>query len=200
MPTGYTHGVETGEITDFREYALRCARNFGACIMLRDEPLSSEIPEFKPSDYYADSLAEASRELAEFLAMNESERRVLHAMEQAKNAERAAEGIADAKLKRDRYEAMLEKARAFRSPSDHHDSYAKFLVDQLTSSIEFDCSTDYWDSLAKPVPFELWEKKKLETLHNSVSWRAKENLDEINRTRERNEWVRKLKEALASYE
>ena len=47
MPSGYTEGVASGKVTEFKEYALLCARAFGACISLRDEPLSLEIPEFK---------------------------------------------------------------------------------------------------------------------------------------------------------
>lgn len=66
MPTGYTADVADGKITDFVEYALQCARAFGACIMLRDEPISSEIPEFQPSDYNANALAEAEKTLSRF--------------------------------------------------------------------------------------------------------------------------------------
>ena len=69
MPTGYTAGVATGEIKDFKTYALQCARAFGACIMLRDEPMSDEIPEFKPSDHYEKSLAKATADLAAFTAI-----------------------------------------------------------------------------------------------------------------------------------
>jgi len=49
MPTGYTCQVQDGMITEFKEFALLCARNFGACITLRDEPLSPDIPEFEVS-------------------------------------------------------------------------------------------------------------------------------------------------------
>ena len=52
MPTGYTSGVATGEIKDFKTYALQCARAFGACIMLRDEPMSDEIPKFKALEMF----------------------------------------------------------------------------------------------------------------------------------------------------
>lgn len=38
MPTGYTADIKDG-IT-FRDFALRCARAFGATIMQRDEDIS----------------------------------------------------------------------------------------------------------------------------------------------------------------
>lgn len=196
MPTGYTAGVANGKITDFTEYALQCARNFGACIMLRDEPMSSEIPEFQPSDYNAKALAEAEKTLSQFLAMSESQRRELHATEHAKNIETAKRGIADKAEQRQRYEAMLAKAKAFKSPSPEHDNYAKFLVEQLESSIDFDCGTDYYEELKKPVAFKSWQSKKIENLHKSVAYHQKAHREEIERVEGRNKWVRQLKEAL----
>jgi hypothetical protein len=74
MPTGYTEGVSKGEITDFKVYALRCARAFGACVMLRDEPVTDEIPEFEPSDYHQKRLKEAQTQLAEFNAMLDADK------------------------------------------------------------------------------------------------------------------------------
>lgn len=43
MPTGYTAAIKYG-IT-FKEFALDCARNFGACISMRDEPRETPIPD-----------------------------------------------------------------------------------------------------------------------------------------------------------
>ena len=46
MPTGYTCGVQNGEITELKDYILQCARNFGACIHMRGEDFNS-----KPIDF-----------------------------------------------------------------------------------------------------------------------------------------------------
>lgn len=52
MPTGYTHEVQSGEVTDFPTFTMQCARAFGALIMMRDDPSDAQIPEqFEPSDY-----------------------------------------------------------------------------------------------------------------------------------------------------
>lgn len=196
MPTGYTADVADGKITDFTEYALQCARNFGACIMLRDEPLSSEIPEFKPCDYNAKELDRAEKKLSEFLAMNESQRREVHAAEHAKNIETAEQGIAEKAEKRQRYEAMLAKAKAFKSPSPDHDNYAQFLVSQLEESIEWDCGTSYYDELKQPITFEAWQSKKIKDLHHDIEYHRNAHREEVERTESRNRWVRQLKESL----
>lgn len=197
MPSGYTADVASGKMTDFAEYALQCARAFGALIMLRDEPLSSEIPTFTPNTYDEEAIQQKSKELSEFLAMTEDQRRQAHADDQAARKAESEKWIAERKLTRQRYEAMLQKARQFKSPSPDHDNYAKFLVEQLEQSIKFDCSTDYYDRMSEPVPFEKWEQDRLNRLSDDISYHMKQRDDEIARTKERNNWVRQLREALS---
>lgn len=196
MPTGYTAGVADGTITDFTDYAIQCARHFGACIMIRDEPLSSEIPEFQPCDYNAKALTDAEETLSQFLAMKESKRRELHAAEHANNIEAAERGIAEKSEQRQRYEAMLAKAKAFRVPSPDHDNYAKFLVSQLEESIQWDCDTSYYDEIKQPMSFESWQSKKIKDLHRDIEHHRKSHREEVERTESRNRWVRQLKESL----
>ena len=43
MPTGYTAYVQDGVITEFADFAMKCARAFGALIDMRDESLDAEI-------------------------------------------------------------------------------------------------------------------------------------------------------------
>ena len=52
------------------------------------------------------------------------------------------ESLSERRLKRQRYESMLEKARSFKPPSEDHKPYAAFLVSQLEESIEWDCGED----------------------------------------------------------
>lgn len=196
MPTGYTADIANGKITDFTEYALQCARNFGACITLRDEPMSSEIPEFEPSDYNAKALDKAEKDLLKFLTMKESQRRELHEAEHAKHIEEAEQGIADKVERRQRYESMLAKAKSFKSPSPDHDNYAKFIVNQLEESIEWDCGTSYYDELKQPIMFETWQSNRIKDLRRDIEYHRKAHREEVERTESRNRWVQQLKEAL----
>jgi hypothetical protein len=196
MPTGYTADVANGKITDFTEYALQCARHFGACVMLRDEPLSGDIPEFEPSDHNAIALEKAEQELSQFLKLNESQRRELHENEHVECVAQADKRIAEINADRDRYEVMLSKARLYQSPSPDHDNYAKFMVSQLEESIKFDCNLGYWEEQKREVIFSEWQTEKREKLQRNVSYHEKANREEIERTESRNKWVRQLKESL----
>ncbi len=38
MPSGYTENIYYGKKVAFKDFALGCARAFGACVMQRDDP------------------------------------------------------------------------------------------------------------------------------------------------------------------
>jgi len=196
MPTVYTEGVATGKITDFKEYAMLCARAFGACIMLRDEPLSSDIPEFEPSNYHDEQIAKAKADLLEFASASVEQRKQMHADEHAKNVKAADEELTRNREQLSRYESMLAKAKAFKPPSTEHQEYANFIVSQLEESIRFDCNGSYYEELKEQVPFEKWEVQKLSELQRSIAYHSEQRENEIARTVERNRWVKQLREAV----
>ena len=199
MPTGYTDGVGSGKVRSFEEYALTCARNFGALIELRDEPLSSEIPEFHPSDYYQKAGDEATKELNRLLGMTHEELRKEFYEQNGKRIKEAKDGIKRKQKMLTRYNAMLEKAKLFKSPTPEHDNFAKFIVSQLEESIKFDCGGNYWHMQlehAKQQSFEDWWRSRIDELNKDVDRYRKNHQEEVERTRQRNEWVRQLRKAI----
>lgn len=196
MPTGYTAGVATGEIKDFKTYALQCARAFGACVMLRDEPMSDEIPEFKPSDHYEKSLAKAQADLAAFTAMNREQKEALYRKECDERIEYAKKRIAENVAQRQRYEDMLSQAKEFRAPTSDHNEYAKFLITQLEESIKFDCDRDYYEKQLQAPSYIEWAKEKVRSLKWDIEYSERNHREELQRTASRNKWVKDLKAAL----
>ena len=74
MPTGYTHPVQEGKITELRDFALNCARAFGACVTMRDDPSDTPIPgKFEPSDYHIKALKEAKEDLLVVRGLDDDE-------------------------------------------------------------------------------------------------------------------------------
>lgn len=195
MPSGYTCGVQDGTIKTFREYALQCARAFGACIMLRDDPLSPDIPEFKPSTYHAENSSRDRSSLRRVNAMTADEVQAACDAEYTKACESRLKSLERIAVDRARYEAMLLKAKAFVPPTSEHAEFAKFLVTQLEDSIKGDCSTDYY---AEPVrkTVDEWKREKLASLTKSIQYHEDEQANENERTKQRNEWVNALKEQL----
>ena len=60
MPTGYTSKI--GDDQSFKDFALRCARNFGANILMRDDPMDAEIKKYEVEPYYMNRLTETIAE------------------------------------------------------------------------------------------------------------------------------------------
>ena len=196
MPTGYTAGVADGTVTEFKEYALICARAFGATIMLRDEPLSSEIPEFEPSDYHTKALERVESELRSLSSMDDQQLRDVHRKETNDRVKHANNAISENIQRRERYEAMLVKAKEYKSPSSDHNAFSKFLVSQLEESVPFDCNNDYWTGELEEVSFDEWKAKKVSNLKRDIGHHKKRHSEEVERTDSRNRWVRQLKESL----
>lgn len=200
MPTGYTAGVRNGSVTSFRDYALLCARAFGACVTLRDEPLSTEIPEFQPNEFYKNKLVEAERELADWERMTDEDR----ACEWERYAERQRVAKQERMIRyaeeRARYTAMLEKVREFRPPTPDHEEYVKFLREQLEESIRWDCPDDYQCEYYQVEPYMEWVTNHYESLRHNVNFYAEEWFKEQERVRDRNKWVQDLKKALEEYD
>jgi hypothetical protein len=201
MPSGYTADIHDGKNPTFREYALGCARAFGALISMRDDPHDKPVPrELEPATHHRDERDKALARLGELVKMSdwacnwEAER---HYEEQS---ERRAERLADGQRLRQDYDAMLEKARRFVSPSPEHDGYARFLIEHLEESKQFDTmSPKEIEKYEKPLERSTgaeWRENEITRVMNSLSYHSEQWAKEVGRTIERNKWLKELFDAL----
>jgi hypothetical protein len=193
MATGYTTGIKDG--ISFEEYALKCARAFGALAEMRDAPWDAEIPDkFEPSSYHKESLERAEKALldfkpeeidAEFRAQREYDKAVenrLKRLQETTDLER-------------KYRAMLEKVRAYVPPSEDHVGYKEFMESQITQSIDFDCGTSYFTHPVK-LSGEEWLEEELKRLQRDAENAREHYRKEIELCEGRTKWVRLLKKSL----
>jgi len=194
MATGYTHKLHDGEPQTFPEFALACARAFGALILMRDDPPDAEIPDrFEPSNHYAKALGEAQARYAELQAMTTDQAEAEAAKVYAENLRYWRESVAKAAAVVERYEAMLAEVEAWEPPTAEHQGLKEFMAEQLTSSIRFDGST--LDE-PKPLTGEEWLKREKERAYKNIGHYAEEQAKEIARAEQRSAWVRALRESL----
>lgn len=197
MPTSYTAPVKDGEITEFKDFAKRCARAFGALISIRDEPLSSDIPErLITPDYYYDNLTKAQRELRKFERMTDKELDQIRHDEHKSNLKQHFERQKEEQRTKKRYDDMLEKARAWKPPTEDHKELKSFMIEQLNESKKFDCG--YYDNKPPPnlKPFDEWKQDRLKTLTDNVNRQIKSLEEEQERVRNRNKWIKVFLESL----
>lgn len=196
MPTGYTAAIADG-IT-FEQYALSCARAFGALVMMRDEDPDTEIPEqFEPSDYNANELVQARETLADVMKMTTDQCNAASKVEYDNAILRRNEAIREGDELRVKYEAMLRQVKAWEPPTPDHDNMKEFMVKQITDSIPWDCDQSYYrDRVPVLLSATEWRTKRIEDLSKSIAIHEKRHAEEVVRTNDRNAWIKALRDSL----
>jgi hypothetical protein len=198
MPTGYTDAI-TDTMT-LEQFALRCARAFGALIEMRDDHLDAPIPEaFQPSPYSVERLEKAKARVAEVSAMTIEDAAADLKAENKRREKELAKSIARSKDTRTRYERMLAMVDAWEPPTSEHVRLKTFMQEQITSSIQWDCHDE--ETLTRySGPIEATPKEwlaKLKVAADEELARAENYLtEETERAKGRTDWVRALRESL----
>lgn len=198
MPTGYTAKVCDGE-QSFEEFVLTCARAMGALIMMRDDPFDAEIPdEFSPvTKWHEEQIDRANARLAELRDMTpRGTRRAMQAERERVRQEREehAQKTVGVRL---RLQDMLSKVESWKPPTSEHVRFKQFMVDQLNETIRFDGTDVDWPPFP---PYDGWDWKKaeVEKAEKDLAYHTTQIAEEIERTKDRNAWVKALRESLAS--
>lgn len=196
MPTGYTAAIVDG--IDFKTFAMNCARAFGACVELRDEPAGGDlIPDrFAPSDYHAKRVEQAKRDQVALDAMTPAELEKC-AVEAYAHAEGLRIDAINSKKKQlALYEAMLEKVAAWTPPTEEHVGMKKFMADQIKQSIDFDCDCSYYQTPTVLMTGSEWKEERSRKLARDLEYHAKEDAAEQARASSRTKWVQELRMSL----
>ncbi len=200
MATGYTSSIT--DKSTFNDFAMTCARAFGACITLRDESLNPDIPEMQPNDYYLKALEEAKKELSQLAEMSDLEAQCI-IDEEYLSEKTCFEEIIKEKIKlRKNYERILNQAKDWCPPTDDHIDLKSFMLQQLHDSIENDCSSiDLYQKELLELSVSTkdagkWRKEKYAKLTQDLEYYEKEYAEEVERTNKRNSWVNAIKASL----
>jgi len=197
MPTGYTSVLYDGKEQTFVEFVMQCARAFGACIEMRDDPWDKPIPdEFPHDDYHDRQLVDARKELKEAkrITLAEAEKQAAEAYDAAVKSHREEDNRRNAI--RERYTNMLDQVNRWAPPTPEHKGLKEFMIQQLTDSIDWDCKT--YSTFPKKESGREWLAEHLEQCKRSVEYHEKESQKERQRTEERNRWIRELRRSLAT--
>lgn len=194
MPTGYTAALYEGEDQTFEEFVLRCARAMGAAIMQRDSGPGPIADEYQPSTYHAEALKKAAARLTAVDGWDDDEATAEAAVAYHDAKRRDDESRATTRLREARYQAMLLKVKAWPPPTPEHEGLKRFMAEQLTESIDFDCRGNW------PAPVRLdgaaYREQERDRALRDIEYNARHQAEEEERTRERNAWVRALRGSL----
>lgn len=196
MPTGYTADIKDG--ISFKTYAMNCARAFGACVLLRDEPGGGErIPErFEPSDHHTRQLAERREDLARIEALDAAGREAEAAKAWDKAETYRSVRLDEMRKQRAAYVAMLAQVDAWKPPTTDHVNFRAFMREQITQSIDWDCDESYHST---PTPLQTgdeWAANRIAELHRDIAYHEREHAAEVERAASRTQWVQALRGSL----
>jgi len=196
MPTGYTADIKDG--IDFKTYAMNCARNFGACVMLRDEPSGGDkIPEaFEPSNYNLKAADKARSALTALDSMTplDCERAAAKAWDDAETSRLVR--LEDYRKQRAAYEAMLSQVKAWTAPTPDHAGLHEFMRTQIEQSVAFDCNESYCATPTLRLTGDAWATEQRAKCLRDVQYHEREHAGEVDRAAKRTAWVQALRAAL----
>ena len=196
MPTGYTAAIKDG-IT-FQQYAMTCARAFGALIEMRDDPMDAPIPdEFKSSDYHSKALATAKDKLASLKVLTKEAARIEADREFQESLNSYNRRLREKADLRSKYQSMLAEVEAWQAPTPDHAAYKAFMAEQITQSIEWDCSTKY-DTPPECKSTDGWLSIAIAEAERSIAYHTDEHAKEVARAASRSAWVQALKKSLSA--
>lgn len=197
MPTGYTEKLMS-EGQSLPDFVMLCARAFGACILMRDDPLDAPIPEkFEPSDYHLKARAEAEAEVKRLEAMSRDEQQAFGEKKKQESIDYYREALAKNIRENQRLDAMRVEVENWQPPSKEYTNFKDFMLNQLDIS-KNNCRyyQDELDLAAHGIPFVVYAKALAEA-KRKVSYHAEEHQKEVERSAGRTKWIQDLRASLA---
>lgn len=195
--TGYTEKVAENENFSFKDFALMCARSFGALIDMRDEPLDAPLPEkFEPNDYYINRLNEAKAELRKFRANPPKKDELSKRYDEYlfTLGEDIRKENDKRKIIKQRYEAMIDKVKNWQPPTPEHNGLKELMIEQLTDSIEFDCKEYKPRIETKAEYIHVYGNEKY--LLDEIAHYERFVKEEKDRCESKNKWIKELRDSL----
>lgn len=199
MPTGYTAIIEDKKDVTFRDYILGCARAFGACISMRDEPMDRPLPkELKVDPYH---IKELEKQHQEFRVLNNYTEKQLEkkaSNEFNREVRKLKQGHTEAIEKESRYAKILEEVEAWLPPTKDHNELKNFMRQQIQTSTEY-VHTDYYQKELlelKILTGKQWFTKELARINKDIKYHNKEYKEEEARIKNRSDWLKALWKSL----
>lgn len=203
MPTGYTARIIDGKISNFQQFAKLCMRNFGATIHMRDESLDAEYTPRTPGTYYQDQIDKFNLELSIIKNMTAEEIISKKVKSLTESQEYHLNAINIANENRKILSALLEDARNFSPPTENHHGIKAFMIEQLESTIDFDCKTEYHEEKLREIKSQLENldsettiKELSEAAEKSLAYHKQSLKEEEDRCKESNDWVSEFLKAI----
>lgn len=195
MPSSFTEKIKEG--ISFEDFTLRCARNFGALVTMRDESLNAPLPdEIKPDTrYYDKELRRLRAEFKNLQQMNPAQAARLYRRKHENSIKEEESRKIEQLTLKNQYLEMLIKVISWNAPTPEHEGLKKFMVKQIRDSIEGDCTIREIEPYPKKTPKQLYAEK-MASVESDIHFYVKKRREEVERSKEHTKWIKDLKQSL----
>ncbi len=200
MPTGYTAGVESGTIESFPEFAMTCARGFGALVNMRDHALETPITDelvVTDDNYHREGFTKAVLELADVNSWSAEQAEAEAEKSYQRQVKNYLLSIREDREHARRYGVMLLQVESWQPPTEDHAGLKNFMREQLEVSLPSGTR-----EREHPVR-QSGEQYRLDRVE-AATWSLNYHKQHLEETKDRNEdrldWVHALQDSLTGWQ
>lgn len=203
MPTGYTYGIIEGKINTFPEFAKICMKAFGACIHMRDDSNDKSYTSQKVSDHHIKAIEEAKRKLAKARTISDNQLIKKYKADGEARKLELMESIIKVRKTKEKLKLMIAETTAWNPPTWEHNGLKRFMLEQLTGTLDRDGDDSYYlgaldvveESLKNILPNKL-RSEMIKSATTDLDYHIKSLQEEEVRIAEANKWVVDLYKSL----
>ena len=204
MPTGYTAGIIDGEITTFEQFATQCTRAFGATIHMRDNPMDSPYEPRTPSDYHTNSIQSKRERLEEIESMSDEKIVEDFNTQLEEDLKYHQTKMEEDKRNLEKLNSMLESAKSWIPPTEDHQPFRNFMIEQIESTIKVDGDPSYHVNKIVGIKKQMEEginpkeyrEETIQEIKGQISYHETEYQKELVRCKDSNDWMDKFFESI----
>ena len=204
MPTGYTAGIIDGKITTFEQFATQCTRAFGATIHMRDNPMDSPYEPRTPSDYHTNSIQSKRERLEEIESMSDEKIVEDFNTQLEEDLKYHQTKMEEDKRNLEKLNSMLESAKSWIPPTEDHQPFRNFMIEQIESTIKVDGDPSYHTNKMVEIKKQMEEginpkeyrEETIQEIKGQISYHETEYQKELVRCKDSNDWMDKFFESI----
>ena len=204
MPTGYTAGILDGKVNTFEEFATVCTRAFGATIHMRDNPMDSPYEPRTPSDYHTNSIQSKRERLEEIESMSDEKIVEDFNTQLGEDLKYHQTKMEEDKRNLEKLNSMLESAKSWIPPTEDHQPFRNFMIEQIESTIKVDGDPSYHTNKMVEIKKQMEEginpkeyrEETIQEIKSQISYHETEYQKELVRCKDSNDWMDKFFESI----
>ena len=204
MPTGYTAGILDGKVNTFEEFATVCTRAFGATIHMRDNPMDSPYEPRTPSDYHTNSIQSKRERLEEIESMSDEKIVEDFNTQLEEDLKYHQTKMEEDKRNLEKLNSMLESAKSWIPPTEDHQPFRNFMIEQIESTIKVDGDPSYHVNKMVGIKKQMEEginpkeyrEETIQEIKGQISYHETEYQKELVRCKDSNDWMDKFFESI----